>query len=558
MNSNENPHFLNSNDIIQKAYSYFQLKIKNKSTFSFYELPTGITKEMLYNELKCMDLSSYYELVTAEYLWKQYMYIHTSFNNKFGFTQLPMDVVTQQEMSLFKYLKYPKQINKKSQTSRKRSTTTNRSSSKRKQKSYFVGRSKTKSKSRLTTRNRYDMIQQRGGFSGNTQNLQDVITKINQNKIPNWRGRFSTFVKIKDINNQKIYLHASSLPVANIYNPNPETSTLQHQRCSDLLNYYRFVMDIPKIISLQGCELDWSFLPISYTPELCHDLNELTIWNETCSRYNEPNTNTGDTEVISDPRSNMIEFYWIDMHSGYFSVYDSLSKIDFTNIANNSLIHCQAGYGRTGVAILLVICVNYYRNNKGRFNADFFVNSRKPNDFKSSSIVNKLKSLLANFIEIDTDIPNNLGIYPSSISYIQSNILKFDTNDILREVFLYNFQSNYGYNVSYTEVNVFITRVNYIIYFTALRNNIKQFPLFSLKSPLYFRRNLIKDETTLFEHILNKSNIYSLNEVEKIMNDADILGFDLQELPIIEGFDFELLQDIVDDDTSSTSRCSIS
>jgi hypothetical protein len=557
MNSKENPHFLKSNDIIQKAYSYFRLKIKNKSTFSFYELPTGITKEMLYNELKCMDLASYYELVTAEYLWKQYMYIHTSFNNKFGFTQLPTDVVTQQEMSLFKYLKYPKQINKKSQTSRKRSTTINRSSSKRKQKSYFVGRSKTKSR-RLSTRNRYNIIQQRGGFSGNTQNLQRVITNINQNKIPNWRGSFSTFVKIKDINNQKIYLHASSLPIANKYNPNPETSMIPDQSCSNLLNYYRFVMDIPKIISLQGCELDWSFLPISYIPELCHDLNELTIWNETCSRYNEPNTNTENTEVISDPRSNMIEFYWIDMHSGYFSVYDSLSKIDFTNIANNSLIHCQAGYGRTGIAILLVICVNYYRNNKGRFNSDFFVNSRKPNDFKSSSIVNKLKSLLENFIEIDADIPNNLGIYPSSIRYIQSSILKFNTNHILREVFLYNFQSDYGYNVSYTAVNVFITRVNYIIYFTALRNNIKQFPLFSLKSPSYFRINSIKDERTLFEHILNKSNIYSLNEVEKIMNDADILGFDLQELPIVEGFDFELLQDIVDDDTMSSSRCSIS
>lgn len=40
------------------------------------------------------------------------------------------------------------------------------------------------------------------------------------------------------------------------------------------------------------------------------------------------------------------------------------------------------------------------------------------------------------------------------------------------------------------------------------------------------------------------------------MNDADILGFDLQELPIVEGFDFELLSDL--EDTPSSSRCSIS
>ena len=33
-------------------------------------------------------------------------------------------------------------------------------------------------------------------------------------------------------------------------------------------------------------------------------------------------------------------------------------------------------------------------------------------------------------------------------------------------------------------------------------------------------------------------------------------GFDLQELPIVDGFDFELLSDL--EDTSSSSRCSIS
>lgn len=573
----ENP-FSNSNNIIQSAYNYFRLKIESKDTFSFYELPTGITKEMLYQELRCMDLTSYYEIVSAEYLWKQYVYIHTSFNNEFGFTQLPNKVISQQQKDLFKfnnntsllnYLKYPRQQNKRAKTSRGRTTTIRRASTKRKRKSYsgisyFLGKAKSNGKLKGKSFTR----KQRGGFNGNSQNLRRVITNINQNILPRWHGRYTTFVKIKDIGNQKIYLHASSLPMPNNNNFETDLAILRSQYCSNLLNFYRFVMNIPKIISLQGCDLDWSFLPSGYTPESCRDVNELTNWNETCSRYNEPtiysplttipNNETENTEIIGDPKSSMMEFYWVDMHPGYFSVYDNLSKIDFTKDVNNSVIHCLAGFGRTGVAILLIICVNYYRVNRKKFNSDFFVNSRKPNDFKSSSIVKNLKSLLENFIEIDTDIPDNLGISPSSIADIKSNISRFDPGLISKEVFLYNFDDNYGYHVSYTEVNVFITRVNYIIYFTTLRNNIKQFPLFSLKSPSYFKSNHIKNNDELFEHILNKSIIYSHDDVENIMKDANMLGFDLQELPIIDGIDFEILEDLVDDTSTSSSRCSIS
>lgn len=71
-------------------------------------------------------------------------------------------------------------------------------------------------------------------------------------------------------------------------------------------------------------------------------------------------------------------------------------------------------------------------------------------------------------------------------------------------------------------------------------------------------RNHIKNNDELFEHILNKSIIYSHDDVEKIMNDSNMFGFDLQELPIIEGGDFEILEDIVDDTSSSSTRCSIS
>jgi hypothetical protein len=560
MNSTKKNPYSNSINIITKAYEYFHSKIENKEPFSWYEVPRGVTKEMLYRELKCMDLMSYYETTTVEYLWKQYVYIHSSFNNKFGFTQLPDAIILQEQQYVSKLVNYSKQI-KRSQTSKRRTTSVKRSSSRKGRRSYssisylkrntkLQSRSRTMAKS--ITHKRPVLIQQWGGFNGNYQNLQKVITGINQSELPRWYSSYTTFIKIKDINGRRIHLRASSLPMPN----EPKYVSTKHN-CTNLLNFYRFVMDIPKIISLQGCDLDWSFLPIEYIPETCNGVNELINWNETCSRYNEPSDETSPTSIPNnDPRSNMMEFHWIDMHAGYFSVYDNLSKIDFTNKVNNSLIHCLAGYGRTGTAILLIICVNYYRANRSRFNSDFFVNSKKTKEFKSSSIVNKLKSLLTDFIEFDTDIPDNLGISPSRMNEIKRSITTFDIKKISDEVFMYNFYDNYGYHISYTSVNVFITRVNYIIYFTTLRNNIKQFPLFSLKHPSYFINNVINGPDELFEHVLNKSRLYSHNEVEKIMNDADILGFDLQELPIVEGFNFEILPEI--DETTNSTRCSIS
>jgi hypothetical protein len=562
MNSTPKKTYSNSINIITRAYDYFRLKIENKDAFSWYDLPTGITKEMLYQELKCADLTSYYETVSVEYLWKQYVYIHSSFNNKFGFTQLHNAIILQEQQNVSKLVNYSKQI-KRSQTSKRRTTSVKRSSSRKGRRSYSsisylkrntILKSRSRTMANSITRKRPILIQQRGGFNGNYQNLQRVITDINQSELPRWYSSYTTFIKIKDINDRRIYLRASSLPM-----PNEPRYVSSKNNCTNLLNFYRFVMDIPKIISLQGCDLDWSFLPTEYIPETCKGVNELINWNETCSRYNEPSDETSSISIPNnDPRSNMMEFHWIDMHAGYFSVYDNLSKIDFTNKANNSLIHCLAGYGRTGTAILLIICVNYYRVNRSRFHSDFFVNSKKPNDFKSSSIVNKLKSLLNDFIEFDTDIPDNLGISSSAINKIKSTITSFDIKKISNEVFMHNFYDNYGYHISYTSVNVFITRVNYIIYFTTLRNNIKQFPLFSLKHPSYFFKKTvnINGESDLFEHVLNESKLYSHNEVEKIMNDADVLGFDLQELPIVEGFDFEILPEI--DETSSSSRCSIS
>jgi hypothetical protein len=197
------------------------------------------------------------------------------------------------------------------------------------------------------------------------------------------------------------------------------------------------------------------------------------------------------------------------------------------------------------------------------------VKSSKPAGFKSASIIRTLKKLLVDFTEKDTDIPYDFTKVdednPSDL-IIRNDILEngikrridsFNLSLMKEEVFLYSFHSNYGYMVSYTEINVFITRMNYIIYFTTLRNGIREFPLFHLKTKRYFESKWTKlrDEKALFENILDNPTIYTHEEVEKIMNDADNLGFDLTELPILSGFDMELLNDL---EFTSSSKCSIS
>ena len=562
----ENP-LSNSSRIIRLAYDYFRLKMQNKENFSLYELPYGITKEMLYQELKCHDLTSYYEKVSVEYLWKKYVYIHISFNNKFGFKRLPRDIAFQEQRNLFKFnnntnpLKnfpqYPKKTIKRP-NSLGRTSRVKRQSLKSRRISNIITNEKSRSKSRSKSRrksNTKDIIypKQRGGFGGNVQNLRNVIQDINNGATPSWHGRYTKFVKIKDIGEQKIYLRASSIPLPNRILTNvTELNKKRNMYCLNLLNFYRFIMDIPKIISLQGCDLDWSFLPYSYIPESCNNVDELAIWNETCSRYD---------GVVSDPRSNMMEFHWVDEDPGYFDVYDNLSKIDFTNKNNNSIIHCLAGFGRTGIAILLTICVNYYRINKRKFNSDFFVNSTK--------LVNHLIKLLIDFTEIDDDIPSDftevdkdnqtdLIISNNSIRIIKQNI-NFNLSLIRDEIFLSSFYGVGGYYISYTQIIVFITRINYIIYFTTLRNGIKKFPLFHLKPKTYYDELSpnIRGETDLFKILLSDPVTYTHEEVEKIMKDADTFGFDLRELPIVDGFDFELL-DNLEYTSSSSERCSIS
>lgn len=550
----------NSTKIIMLAYEYFSHKVKNNTTFSFYELPPGITKEMMYIELKCIDLDSYIDNVDVEYLWEQYVYIHTSYTNIFGFTDLPRHLI-QNNLSKSKSLSkslhmkrddsvYPGNSVKMPKWSIKQKSLSKRDSS---------SNGKSTSRGGSVTKRNYNKVKRiknvQYGSGGNSVHLAEVVANINNGGGPVWRGRYSTFIKIKNINDKKIYVRGSSIPDPNkIYTTsvNP-TQIMRTNYCTNLLNFYRFVMDIPKIISLQGCDLDWSFLP-SYTPGNCVNVNELENWNETCVKYDEPDVNTG---------NNMSELYWVDMCAGYFNVFDTLSKIDFTNPLNYSVIHCLAGCGRTGTTLLLIICLNYYKGEKRRFNADFCVNSRMMTKYdKSFHIVMKLIELLINHIELDVDIPD-VGLTPNALQNVKQSIRRFDLSHIPQEIFG-NMISNYhGYaSPNLTHINVFITRINYIIYFTTLRNKIKKFPLFQLKHPDYFTINPINSKEELYRHVLCDQQIYTHAEVKQIMDNPSkmVFGFDLYDidsdiddifLTIPESGDVDITQ-------VNNSRCSIS
>jgi hypothetical protein len=547
--------------IIDTTLKYFYSKIENKHEVSIYDIPDGITKEMLYNELRCADLDSYYDKVTAEYLWRQYVDIHTSFNNEFGFTKLPLkleiphqDVLKHEPIRMSRYLHNRTEILGMGGKSKKKCRSSSMSS-------YFTRNHKRKSVRRRTLRRKGMRTRknvrrvQRGGFNGNKENLGAVIDEINDlNCSPEWDGGFSKMVKINNINDNPIFLYGSSLPRKNYRSGHHD---LSHRQCTNLLNFYRFIMDIPNIISLQGCDLDWSLVDPSYELQSCKGVNELTIWNEVCDRYNQPNDTGEIVEEETNP-SNMVELYWKDFHPGYFNTFDYLSKIDFTQKRNKSIMHCLAGYGRTGTALLLVICINYY-NTERKFNTDFGVNPRESSvklNINSAKMVKKFKWLLTSHLVNESNIPSNfhddLEIKPDIIRGIKSNVSNFDINKITDEIFLNHYEPYAGYQPSYTQINTFITRINYIIYFTALRNGIRRFPLFALKTKNYFDGKRIDGPDTLFQYLLNQPTIYTLEDVSQIMENPDTYGFDLYDLPILEGVVFSLLPEI-DRSVSSNS-----
>jgi len=353
-----------------------------------------------------------------------------------------------------------------------------------------------------------------------------VVESLNSGIYPHWSKGYSTIVKIKDINNKPIYVRGTSLPDPDEPLPvgfitNPE------QYCTNTMNYYRYVKNIPHIISLHGCGLDWS--QYRYKPRYCDNLNESDNWNKICNEHD---------EVVGT--NHIKEFHWVDMSAGFFSVFKSISDIDFTQISNFSIIHCLAGFGRTGTVLMLIICINYYKENPREYEIDFL--TPEPNDQynrnTSDRIIKKLKSLFDDYVSLDQEVPIDPSIPISNTAKDKIKQLivgnSFNPDKIKDEIFT-NFYKRGSSNrqINYTSLNVLVTRINYILYFTAQACGVDSVILYETHEHIYtpVNNSLVMDSLVLknpVELSLRNVNVLVENPIRQEMAIAELTkrGFD--------------------------------
>lgn len=419
------------------ARQYYENMIENGKTIDYSICPPTISKKMLSRELMTADLQSYIRNVDENYLWQQYLFINTSSTNKFGFIKSP---VAEKERSVSSK-KYTVRIKTEPRSQYKNSTTLK------------------KIHSRAPTP--YNRMSRREGhliYGGNNKEalVKNAVDNINNGNPPFWASGFSTLVRIKDIDGVPVFVRGTSLPEPN------EANSTSNQYSTNTMIFYRYIKNIPRIISLQGCDLNWDNMNCTYRPRYCDDLNEKENWNKICNQLVVPSTRRVTNHIQ--------EFHWIDMSAGFFDVYKSISTIDFTNSKNYSIIHCLAGFGRTGTILMLILCINYYKLKPGEYEADFLspYTNDPDNKIRSNAIITKLKLLFDTYIDTDQDIPTNIGLDPNMINKIKRNIA-FDVSKIKQELFEHFYKrGSSNRRVNYTSLNVLISRINYILYFTAL------------------------------------------------------------------------------------------
>ena len=250
---------------------------------------------------------------------------------------------------------------------------------------------------------------------------------------PNWRSNFSTLVRVTGLN-----LYGTSLPIWN------------QRDMENIFRFYLFRKDINRVISLHACA----------TPDgaaahpSCNAPNnhlENTVFNQ--QKDMSPITRT-------DPTVQFIDIFIRDMRPGTILAWAQLSNYRFSNPDEKSVIHCYAGFGRTGSALLFFIL--YYKTNI----FDIVLNPYF-NQINSAGMYDYIRTLMMQNIEVDNDPVENNPYNGKIMAFNRSNVV----NETMNITNLFH-------------ANLLISRINYCILLFAHNHGI------SIGSPMYLYRLL--------------------------------------------------------------------
>lgn len=243
---------------------------------------------------------------------------------------------------------------------------------------------------------------------GARHTLQQVALNT---RTPVWRAGFSTLVRVPGLN-----LYGTSLPIWN------------QTAMEDIFRFYLFRKDINRVISLHACGTPQGAAvhPTCLAPT---DL-ENTVFNQ---------QKVGSPYTQNDNDVQFIDIFIRDMRPGTVIAWAQLSNYRFSSPHEKTVIHCLAGFGRTGSALLFFIL--YYKTSIFEILLNPFFNQ-----VDSENMYNAIGTLMTQNIQRDND--------PAENDPFNGTITAFDPDRIVSETMRIN---------SLFHANLLISRINYCI-----------------------------------------------------------------------------------------------
>jgi len=272
---------------------------------------------------------------------------------------------------------------------------------------------------------------------------------------PNWiqcrNGICSTLVHVPGI-----YLYGTSLP------------EWSQREMENIFRFYLFRKDINRVISFQACATPAG---VANHPSCMPPNNQLENIVFDQQKALSPTTNVNSNVVFTD-------IFIMDMTSGSLVAWHEFTLYRFSSANERTAIHCLAGFGRTGTALLFFSL--YYK-------ANIFDILLTPYFGRGSS--RNMYTYINNWMQQNIVIDDN----PIENDPWNGNILSFNPANIRIETTKFNDRNGMP---CLFHANLFISRINYCILFFAYQHNVPQ------GTPIYLYQLLsiydIPDEDNLF------------------------------------------------------------
>ncbi len=295
---------------------------------------------------------------------------------------------------------------------------------------------------------------------------------------PKWRmgtTRWNTLIKIEGRNNTNIQLYGTSMPIGQDLEGRQEIGfagpyTDYNIYCFRTFVFYMYNLEINRLISLQACD-EILRNPAKYQPAGCgndYDM-ERRIWE---SVKNLDMNNSNNNNILYSPQ------YIQDFTCGHYQKWRNVIEIDYTIPQNRSILHCYAGFGRTGWALFSVIMKYYINGTLLNTDTQNMINIPVINQiqigqhlmgFTTHRFSHTLKNILRSFIKLKNNTNHD---------YINDRIAEFNIEGMIEEVFDWR-------DRGVISLNLFIRRYNTLLLCLALHFGINSIPLYKTVDVTY-------------------------------------------------------------------------